>query len=643
MSDSRDLGRLGDEGVRDLLARLIDSPTHFKCPDCGRAVVSTELPAGSTACPHCGAALADDTATNASLDSLDSLEVRERRRPAQQGQESAAGVSADDFGATRSWNTPADSTVAPQRIGPYEILRLLGTGGFGRVALARDVRTGREVALKTLRREKFPDEESYRSFVERFLEEGRRTAELRHPAIVEVYEVGTAPETGDPYIAMEYVDGGTLEERMAREPRPSRGEAVRIVIAVANALELAHSRRIYHCDLKPSNILLTRRGRVKVADFGLSLHEDEQWEHEGQVAGTFPYMSPEQFDGRRHHLDGRTDIWSLGVILYELIAGRRPFTGDRRQLREAVLHRDPVPLAQRDPTAPAVYDRVVSRALHKRPEGRYSSAGEFSRALRYSTWRENRRGFLAAAALSSTACGAFGFYSTRPTVDTPLEVRSAPNSWFDLLEDGASKKLYWPGDATTSVEHTDRKRAIHLKSGPIALLQLGLTHQQSWMLEFTVKYKALIGSVGVFFGYRSVEAPPESDDTTDYCYRFQTISLDSDGLMSSPHYVTSRRIIQIYRQNGFENYQTVERQLSEPFSDVTNHGEARFVVRLNAGFVTEIFFDGSQSKMARPSTTDRYMLDRTWPASTGMLGVFSKNVVAEFNVCRFLYSSNGDV
>src|SRR5262249_2043637 len=151
-------------------------------------------------------------------------------------------------------------------------------------------------------------------------------ARLKHPHVITVYDVGCCSETGV-FIAMEYVEGETLAQRLSRG-RPGILETLRWCAQIAAAIHEGHKLKLVHRDLKPSNILLDRAGNVKVCDFGLALHEDAQHDRRGEVSGTHPYMSPEQVHGNSHLLDGRTDIWSMGVILYECLAGSRPFRGE---------------------------------------------------------------------------------------------------------------------------------------------------------------------------------------------------------------------------------------------------------------------------------------------------------------------------
>lgn len=346
--------KLADEGIRRLMVLATSAPPLKECPSCSRMLEETASVESSTICPYCGSDLVDETATIAAADSR--------------------------------WDAAAAETMLDpypplERVAGYRLERRLGQGGFGTVYLAVDERSGRRVALKIPRRERFAQEAAFRHYLQRFLAEGRRAARLTHPALVGVYEVGGDDGSGIPFIAMEHLEGGSLASRMQDGARLDRRAAAALIETVALGVQHAHRLGVFHCDLKPSNILLTRDGRPKVSDFGLAVEEEEQEGQAGQVAGTWPYMSPEQVEGKRHHLDGRTDVWSLGVVLYELLAGRRPFEGAPRQLREAILSRPVRPLAQREGHECQAFDTVVRRALERRVEDRYASAEELGRAL----------------------------------------------------------------------------------------------------------------------------------------------------------------------------------------------------------------------------------------------------------------------
>jgi TolB-like protein/lipoprotein NlpI len=268
------------------------------------------------------------------------------------------------------------------RLGPYEIVALIGAGGMGVVYRGKDARLGRDIAIKVL-------PESFASPLarERFLREARACSALSHPNICAVYDLGDS--AGAPFLVMELLEGETLRHRIASQPMPPE-QAIEIAIQLARALEAAHAKGIVHRDIKPSNVMITLNGQVKVLDFGLAKTErtsaashSEQQETAamddltvpGTTVGTFAYMSPEQARGGA--VDDRSDIWSLGVVLYEMATGSQPFTGPNSAVvLEGLLTRQPPPLRELNPQAPRELQPIISRALEKDPALRYQSAAE---------------------------------------------------------------------------------------------------------------------------------------------------------------------------------------------------------------------------------------------------------------------------
>ena len=273
----------------------------------------------------------------------------------------------------------APASLTGKLILHYRVGQRLGGGGMGEVYLAEDTRLGRQVALKFLAPAAQRDEESRA----RLVREARAASLLRSPNIAVTYDL---LEHGDSlFIVMEYVDGEVLSERVARGPLPVR-DAVGIAQQVADALDEAHGQNIIHRDIKSANLILTRRGLVKVLDFGLAKFEDPlegklrdvtamQITSPGLVMGTVAYMAPEQLLGG--HIDHRVDLFSLGVVLYEMLAGRLPFTGDTlAEVSDRILRQEPDALARFNYAVPQELDTVVRKALQKNPEFRYQSARE---------------------------------------------------------------------------------------------------------------------------------------------------------------------------------------------------------------------------------------------------------------------------
>lgn len=275
-----------------------------------------------------------------------------------------------------------------QRLGNYEISRPLGKGGMGQVYLALDTRLGRKVALKLL-----PSSYTYNTdHVHRLEQEARAASALNHPNIVTIHEIGEADSVH--FMATEFVDGETLRQCMSDRELSVR-EIVDIAVQVASALRAAHEADLVHRDVKPENIMVRRDGVVKVLDFGLakltsqgSAKADSRQmttrsmvhTEAGTIMGTVGYMSPEQ--ARGDSVDGRTDVWSLGVVLYEMIAGRAPFVGEsQRAVVDSILRDDP-PALDDNPNVPFELQQIISKALTKDARARYASAAEMASELK---------------------------------------------------------------------------------------------------------------------------------------------------------------------------------------------------------------------------------------------------------------------
>ena len=273
--------------------------------------------------------------------------------------------------------------VIGKTISHYRILDKLGSGGMGEVYVAEDTTLNRKVALK------FQSVAPDSAAKQRFMQEARAAAKLRHSNIVHIYEVGEAD--GQPFFAMEYVEGETLDRRIGKTTGEI-SEIIRIAADIADALDEAHRAGITHRDIKPANVMITPRGQVKVLDFGLARLDSEtsltpidastQFRTgEGVVVGTLVYMSPEQALGRR--VDSRSDLFSFGVLLYELITGRRPFSaGSAMETLDRILHAQPEPIGRWRPEAPPELERIIRKCLEKDPDRRYQTARDLRADLR---------------------------------------------------------------------------------------------------------------------------------------------------------------------------------------------------------------------------------------------------------------------
>jgi tetratricopeptide (TPR) repeat protein/predicted Ser/Thr protein kinase len=320
---------------------------------------------------------------------------------------------------------PSEDPLLGKQISHFRIQRLLGRGGMGVVYQAVDLELGRVVALKFLANtSRAPHEEA------RFRREAQATAALDHPNIGTIYEVDE--RDGQRFIAMAYYDGETLAARLAREPEGRLAAPVAASLAghLASALAAAHAAGVVHRDLKPENVMITRDGRVKLLDFGLAKWaESSTLTEQGVVVGTAAYMAPEQLRGKESGTAG--DLWALGVVLYQMLAGERPFGGERKGMVHAILFEDPPALRDLRPDVPEALERIAARCLAKEPGERYPDAaailaeltaaglwdsGSSGATVAAPVFRTRRRLWLqlAAAALLLLAAGAVAYFLTRP-------------------------------------------------------------------------------------------------------------------------------------------------------------------------------------------------------------------------------------
>ena len=271
---------------------------------------------------------------------------------------------------TKTLETPSHALAQGSLIaGKYLIMGEIGRGGMGVVYKAEDTKLKRTVALKFLP----PEYGVYPEAKERFLREAQSAAALSHPNICTIYEVEEVE--GQPYIAMEYVSGENLRQRLAKEPMDS-DTTVDIAVQIASGLEAAHQRGIIHRDIKSANIMVTEKGQAKVMDFGLAkVAGESRLTKEATTIGTIAYMSPEQAQG--DDLDRRTDLWSFGVVLYEMLTGQLPFRGERESIiLHSIIGAEPKPLRQLKSDIPVELQKIIDRALKKKREDRYGSAAE---------------------------------------------------------------------------------------------------------------------------------------------------------------------------------------------------------------------------------------------------------------------------
>ena len=638
------------------------------CPICRAECTIDELSVDTVTCPTCGQQLSTRTGTPVPQDVIgDTPAAKDETREWHEGVVSRT----------------ADIDVLPVRLGRYFIESLIARGGFAKVYLSTDEALGRRVALKIPRLEKFKTPAKLREF----LAEARTAAKLRHPGIVTIFDVGQFAN-GTNYIAMEYVAGQSLSDLMnaGRVPVP---RAVDLLIKVAEAVHDAHRQGLVHRDLKPGNILIDDRGEPRVVDFGLAVHETAQVKLQGEVAGTPAFMSPEQFRGEVHRLDGRTDVWSLGCVFYQLLTGRRPFNGDMTQLYDEVLNKAPKPPRQIDDRIPRELESICFKCLSKSVGDRYTTAKDLAENL--SQWqslqsgdanlpptrklpssvpsdlplkRQSRRWIVFGVAL--VGCCTLGlwaaslplrpksienapppvrdadrhaipFTSVVPLIPSvpldPVDVRSKPMIWLPLL-DHKPKPLIWGGQTVTSRWSYDADtQDVLIDATDIMMAEFGETQAEEFKLQISVTKNSWSGSAGLFWGYspqNSLEPEARQRCQSVYAHFFHEgrepiVRIHRETCEISPV------IPGLVRRNIDHTI-----RITDATAPSAGYGERVLEIHVKRGFVVAVQWQGQDIAQLRdgPLTATT-----TLPLTHGRFGLMNHFGTSRFRDARFLVVS----
>jgi serine/threonine protein kinase len=461
--------------------------------------------------------------------------ARELARRASHAPDEASQESTDSTRLSTDWPqaksrpgndlTTVSRDATPEKIGRYRIQSILGEGAYGLVYLALDPDLDRQVALKV---PKFTSQIGGKAggpLVDALLREARTAAKLKHhPNIVTIYDVGPDDQVGC-YVAMEYVEGKSLKV-MTGDKVPHE-QAAKYVAQAAEAVHFAHKHGLVHRDLKPSNLLIDADDNVKVADFGLALFEEEQRKRAGEFAGTLAYCSPEQVRGEVHHLDGRTDIWSLGIVLYELLTGRRPFGGEN--IVDEILHRPPKPLRQTDDTIPLELERICVQCLAKESSGRCPTAKDLAHQLRavgrveprvqvqFSMWSVTIAIVVSAMLLVAVLAPVIYWSLTGNSADSAqpaiatntlsktyhVDAVAKPFVPLHLLS-RPPRELFPTSDPTEQWLYRAEREEVWLDTPSSFLIGLGETGLDSYRLQVEISRNEPHGEAGLFLGYRPV-------------------------------------------------------------------------------------------------------------------------------------------
>jgi serine/threonine protein kinase len=484
---------------------------------------------------------------------------------------------------------PEQPAPDPTFLGRYRILGRLGEGAFGIVYRGCDDELRRDVAIKVPHRHRIASPED----IEKYLHEARVVASLDYPHIVPVYDVGRTE--GLCYVVSKFIDGTNLKHRL-REGRVAEDEAVELIATIAQALHYAHQQGLVHRDVKPANLLLDAAGKPYLADFGMVLRV-EDFGTGTRYAGTPVYMSPEQARGEGHRVDGRSDIFSLGVVFYEMLTGGRPFQAKTvAEVLTLIVDTDPRPPRQINDNIPRELERICLKAMARHPADRYTTARDLVEDLR--GWQgqataaapppripPRTTGWLKAVPVLLLLVGAIGVAvlwsgpgGSRPT--TPLERVTSPGQTIARPgKEPTIRPLLWSkGCEVCKWEVLPETNQLKIYTDSTGLLQLGETAANSWEFSATLGQLAGVGRIGLFLGYRK--------DPKTSTAAFELIHLEVAG-------------DKVYLQHSIETY-----RVNAPFVSTQGRTYASIQVKsrrentirlmVRANRLAEVWFNGEE-------------------------------------------------